>query len=57
MQVNGKVRGTIEVPADAQKERVLEAARQDENVSRHLDGKTMRREIYVPGRIVNFVAT
>ncbi len=57
VQVNGKVRGTIEVPADAQKERVLEAARQDENVSRHLDGKTMRREIYVPGRIVNFVAT
>ena len=56
VQVNGKVRGTIEVPADAAKELVLDAARQDENVARHLDGKTMRREIYVPGRIVNFVA-
>ncbi len=30
-------------------------ARQDQNVARHLDGKTLRREIYVPGRIVNFV--
>ena len=55
VQVNGKVRGTIEVPANADKERVLALARQDKNVARHLDGKTLRREIYVPGRIVNFV--
>ncbi|MCH8961570.1 MAG: class I tRNA ligase family protein, partial [Bacteroidetes bacterium] len=56
VQVNGKVRGTIEVPAGADEEQVLDVARQDENVARHLDGKTLRREIYVPGRIVNFVA-
>jgi len=56
VQVNGKVRGTIEVPVDADKQHVLALARQDQNVARHLDGKTLRREIYVPGRIVNFVA-
>ena len=55
VQVNGKVRGTIDIPADAGEAQVLDLARQDDNVARHLDGKTMRREIYVPGRIVNFV--
>ncbi|MFQ5569323.1 MAG: leucine--tRNA ligase [Rhodothermales bacterium] len=57
VQVNGRVRGSIRISADAEKDFVLETARRDENVSRHLRGKTMRREIYVPGRIVNFVAT
>ncbi|MDX1548311.1 MAG: leucine--tRNA ligase, partial [Rhodothermales bacterium] len=56
VQVNGRVRGSIAVPADAEKAAVLAAAKEDENVARHLDGKTLRREIYVPGRIVNFVA-
>jgi leucyl-tRNA synthetase len=56
VQVNGKVRGTIEVDADAEEEAVLQTARAEDNVARFLDGKTVRREIYVPGRIVNFVA-
>jgi leucyl-tRNA synthetase len=56
VQVNGTVRGTIEVEADADEEDVLAAAKDDDNVARHLDGKTIQREIYVPGRIVNFVA-
>ena len=56
VQVNGKVRGSIAIAPDADEELVLQTAKQDENVARHLDGKTMRREIYVPGRIVNFVA-
>ncbi|RMF64904.1 MAG: leucine--tRNA ligase, partial [Bacteroidetes bacterium] len=55
VQVNGKLRAKIAVPAEAPKEEVLAAARAHENVARHLDGKTLRREIYVPGRIVNFV--
>ncbi len=55
VQVNGKMRATITVPAGADKETVLAAARAHENVVRYLDGKTIRREIYVPGRIVNFV--
>lgn len=57
VQVNGKVRGSILVPASAEKERVLAIARTDESVARHLQGKIVRREIYVPGRIVNFVAS
>ncbi len=55
VQVNGKVRGTIEVAADASKEDIIAAGRQEENVARHLEGKEIRREIYVPGRLVNIV--
>jgi leucyl-tRNA synthetase len=57
VQVNGKVRGTIHVDPEAPEDSVLAAARADENVSRHLDGKTLRRAVYVPGRIVNFVVS
>jgi leucyl-tRNA synthetase len=57
VQVNGKVRGTIHVDPTAPEDAVLAAARADENVSRHLDGKTLRRAVYVPGRIVNFVVS
>ncbi len=55
VQVNGKVRATIAVPAGAGQDDVLRAARAHDNVARFLDGKTLRRQIYVPGRIVNFV--
>ena len=57
VQVNGKLRGSISVPADASKESILETAKADPNVSRHLDGVTLRREIYVPGRLVNLVVS
>jgi leucyl-tRNA synthetase len=57
VQVNGKVRGSIVVDADADKEAVLESAKAVENVARHLDGKQLRRAVYVPGRIVNFVVS
>jgi leucyl-tRNA synthetase len=56
VQINGTVRGTIDVDADADEDDVLAAAKAEPNVARHLDDKTIRREIYVPGRIVNFVA-
>ena len=55
VQVNGKVRGTIDVAAEADKATVLEAAKAEENVARYLEGKTLRREIVVPGRLVNLV--
>ena len=55
VQVNGKMRGRIEVASDAAEADVLSAAKADENVSRYLDGKSIKREIYVPGRIVNLV--
>jgi leucyl-tRNA synthetase len=55
VQVNGKMRGRIEIPADASDELVLTLAKEDENVSRYLQGKKIKRAIYVAGRIVNFV--
>jgi len=55
VQVNGTVRGTIEVDADAEEDDVLATAKAEDNVARYLDDKTIRREIYVPGRIINFV--
>jgi leucyl-tRNA synthetase len=55
VQVNGKLRDRIEVESDAPEERLLELARESENVQRHLDGKAIVKEIVVPGRLVNLV--
>lgn len=55
VQVNGKIRGSITVAVDSDKQAVLDEARTLSNVARHLEGKQMKREIYVPGKIVNFV--
>jgi leucyl-tRNA synthetase len=55
VQVNGKVRAKIQVPAEAGESEVIDIARADQNVGRHLDGQTVKRAIYVRGRIVNFV--
>jgi leucyl-tRNA synthetase len=54
-QVNGKVRGTIRLPKDCGKEEALAAAKEDPNVSKFLEDKTLVKEVYVPGRILNFV--
>jgi leucyl-tRNA synthetase len=55
VQVGGKMRGSVEVPAGSDDTTVLEVAKADANVRRHLDGKTIRREIVVKGKLVNFV--
>ncbi|MGB0648163.1 MAG: leucine--tRNA ligase, partial [Bradymonadia bacterium] len=55
IQVNGKVRGQIDLPVDVSKDEALARAKTDANVSRHLEGKTIRREIFVPGRMINLV--
>ena len=55
VQINGKTRASINVPADASKELILETARTNETVSRFINGGEIKREIYVPGRIVNLV--
>ena len=56
IQVNGKLRGQIEMPAAASREEVEAAARGNENVLRFLDGLTIRKVIVVPGKLVNIVA-
>ncbi|MEE8601108.1 leucine--tRNA ligase [Euzebya tangerina] len=53
IQVQGKLRGTVEVPSEASKDDILAAAKDE--VADHLDGKEIRKEIVVPGRLVNFV--
>jgi len=55
VQVNGRVRARLEVPADITEEAAREAALSDPNVQRHIAGKEVRKVIYVPGRLVNVV--
>ena len=55
VQVNGKLRDRIEVAADAPEDELLALARASENVSRHLDGKEIVKEVVVPGKLVNLV--
>jgi len=55
VQVNGKVRGTIELAPGASEEEALALGRAEPNVARHLDGTTLRRVIYVPDRLLNLV--
>jgi leucyl-tRNA synthetase len=57
VQVNGKVRGAIELPVDASQDAALEAARAVANVGAHLEGKTIKKVIYVPGKILNLIVS
>ena len=57
IQVNGKLRGHIEMPAGASREDVEAAARTNENVLRFTEGLTIRKVIVVPGKLVNIVAS
>lgn len=56
IQINGKMRSKIEVAANADKDTILAAAKADEHAQRFLEGVTIRKEIYVPGKLVNIVA-
>ena len=56
VQVNGKLRARINVPVDISKEDAEKAALADENVQSFTDGKTIRKVIVVPGKLVNIVA-
>ncbi|RBH56894.1 MULTISPECIES: leucine--tRNA ligase [Pseudomonas] len=57
IQVNGKLRGQIDMPASASREEIEAAARVNENVLRFTDGLTIRKVIVVPGKLVNIVAS
>ncbi|MFG0328923.1 MAG: leucine--tRNA ligase [Phycisphaerales bacterium] len=56
VQVMGKVRGKVTIPSGATESKARAAAEQDPNVASHLEGKTVRKVIYVPNRLINFVA-
>ncbi len=55
VQVNGKMRGTVEIAKDADKDTAIAAAKANEKVFSFVDGKTVVKEIYVPGKIINIV--
>jgi leucyl-tRNA synthetase len=55
VQVNGKLRGTVDVPAGTGQEEVEALARSQENVRRHLEEAAVRRVVFVPNRLLNFV--
>lgn len=56
LQVNGKTRGKIEVASELDKAAIEKMALEDPNVTKFVDGKTVRKVIVVPGRLVNIVA-
>lgn len=55
VQVNGKLRGDIQVASAASKEEVIASAKEHENVKKYLEGAAIKKEIYVPGKLVSFV--
>jgi leucyl-tRNA synthetase len=54
-QVNGKLRGSFEVSKDIGKSEFLEMIKKDERIARHLEGKTIIKEIFIPGKLANIV--
>lgn len=56
IQIMGKVRAKITVPVDMAKDDVLAAAKAEPKIAELLDGKEIKKEVYVPGKLVNFVA-
>jgi len=56
VQVNGKLRGRVTVPAGADEATVREAALADANVQRFMEGRPLRKFVYVPGKLANVVA-
>ncbi len=55
VQINGKLRATINVPADISEDEAKELALAEENVQKHLSGQKVKKAVYVPGRMINFV--
>ena len=57
VQVNGKVRAQVELPVEAGQADAIAAAKAEVNVKKWLEGKTIRKEIFVPRRLINFVVS
>jgi leucyl-tRNA synthetase len=56
VQINGKLRGKVTVPANSDQTIIVAAAKADATIAGQLDGKTIVKTVYVPGKMVNFVA-
>jgi leucyl-tRNA synthetase len=57
IQINGKVRGKIEIAPDTPEEKIKELALQVENVKRTLEGKTIRKIILIPGKMMSIAVS
>ena len=57
VQINGKLRARVELAPGASKDEALEAAMSTDNVQRHTEGKTVRKVIHVPDRLLNVVVS
>ena len=55
IQVNGKFRGTVTVETHTSETEIIAAATDIDSVKKHLEGKILKKKIYVPGKILNFV--
>ena len=55
LQVNGKLRGTVELGKDAKQDEAEQAARDNAAVAKFLEGQDVKKIIFVPGRILNFI--
>ncbi|MGH3145861.1 MAG: hypothetical protein ACRDTR_08680, partial [Rubrobacter sp.] len=55
VQVNGKLRDRIQAPADVSEDTARKLALESAKVRPHVEGRTTRKIVYVPGRLVNFV--
>ena len=56
VQVNGKVRDRLQLPADIESSKIEELALNSENVMRHIEGKKVKKVIVIPGKLINIVA-
>ena len=55
VQINGKTRGTIDIDIGLEKEMIFSKIIEDDKVGKYLNNKDIKKEIYVPNRLVNFV--
>lgn len=55
IQINGKTRGTIQVEKTCSEEDVFQLASKDEKLSKYLDGMSIKKRIFVPGKILNVI--
>ena len=55
VQVNGKLRATLDLPKDMDKDSAIAAAKEEPKVIQFTEGKTVVKEIFVPGKIINIV--
>lgn len=55
VQVNGKLRAQLQVAADATEEQIIQTAQSDAKVQTAIDSKSIKKQIYIPGKLVNFV--